>query len=125
MVILEVASWKKCFPSPFCFPLARHQGGTCRWVWCADIHVSLEHLQPTLYQAREGVFEEVPGAGTRAERVSGSPSSQERLYWMNEFRHYGTIAKAGAKLVLCLVARRILQLQGEMWLLLFSCIVFP
>lgn len=71
------------------------------------------------------MFEDVPGAETWAEHVSGNPSSQEDLCWMNEFKHYGTIAKADAKLVFCLVAWRILQLQGEMWLLLFSCIVFP
>lgn len=70
------------------------------------------------------MFEDVPGAETWAEHVSGNPSSQEELCWMNVFKCYGTITKAGAKLVLCLVAWRSLQLQGEMWLLLFSCIVF-
>lgn len=89
---------------------------------CASLEV---HPQPTLYQLREGVFEDVPGAEACAERVSGDPSSQEELYRMNEFKHYGPIAKAGAKLVRCLVAWRILQLQGEMWLLSFFCIVFP
>lgn len=44
---------------------------------------------------------------------------------MKEFKHYGTIAKADAKLVLCLVAWRILQLQGKMWQLLLPCVAFP
>lgn len=39
MVILQVASWNMCFPSPFCFSLALHQGKICRWVWCAEIRV--------------------------------------------------------------------------------------
>lgn len=71
------------------------------------------------------MFVDVPGAKTWAEHVSENPCSQEELCWMNGFKHYGTIAKAGAKLLLQLIAWRILQLQGEMWLFLFSCTVFP
>lgn len=65
------------------------------------------------------VFEDVPGAETWAEHVSENLSSREELCWMKKFKHYGTIAKADAKLVLCLVAWRILQLRDEMWQLFY------
>lgn len=109
MVMLQVASWKDCFLSPFYFSLALQNMPL--GLVCGDPRTAWRyHPQPTLLSER--LLEAMPGAETRAEHVLGNPSSREEQHVMNGFKHHETVAEAGAKLLPCLLAQVILAKLG-------------